>query len=392
MENGGLRKRALAAIDKEVKWIPSWGRDRIYNMVRDRPDWCLSRQRAWGVPIPAISCVGCGESFLDSGLIDNLVKIFEKQGADVWFSKGLKEFLPESVRCPKCGKSEFLKEEDILDVWFDSGVSFATVVEKRDNLGYPADLYLEGSDQHRGWFQSSLLTSIGTRTLAPYKAVLTHGFVVDASGRKMSKSLGNVMAPQEVIKKYGAEVLRLWVAAEDYREDIRISEEILLRLSEAYRRIRNTFRFILGNLYDFDPAKDMVEYDKLTELDRLTLHRLETLRRKVTGAYEAFEFHAIYHSVHNFCSVDLSAFYLDIVKDRLYTEKADSLERRSSQTVMYHVLDHLLRLLSPVLVFTTDEAWGFLPGKKKKASTLARFLRKITLGSTRGLKKMGEAP
>ena len=373
MEKKDLRKRALKAIDEDVKWIPSWGRDRIYNMVESRPDWCLSRQRAWGVPIPAISCVACGESFLDNGLIENLVKIFEKEGADVWFSKDLKEFLPEDVRCPKCGKKEFLKEEDILDVWFDSGVSFATVVEKRDNLNYPADLYLEGSDQHRGWFQSSLLSSVGARGTAPYKAVLTHGFVVDAGGRKMSKSLGNVVAPQEVIKKYGAEVLRLWVAAEDYREDIRISEEILLRLSESYRRIRNTFRFILGNLYDFDPAKNMVEYAKLSEIDRLTLHRLETLKRKVTGAYEAFEFHAIYHSVHNFCSVDLSAFYLDIVKDRLYTEKADSIERRSSQTVMYQVLDHLLRLLSPVLVFTTDEAWGFLPGKIEESVHLSAF-------------------
>ncbi|MFZ3073367.1 MAG: isoleucine--tRNA ligase [Thermodesulfobacteriota bacterium] len=373
MEKSDLRKRALKAIDEDVRWIPSWGRDRIYNMVEGRPDWCLSRQRAWGVPIPAISCVGCGESFLDSALIDNLVKIFEREGADVWFSKDLSEFLPNGVRCPKCGKSEFLKEEDILDVWFDSGVSFANVVEKRDNLGYPADLYLEGSDQHRGWFQSSLLTSVGTRTRAPYKAVLTHGFVVDAGGRKMSKSLGNVVAPQEVIKKYGAEVLRLWVAAEDYREDIRISEEILLRLSEAYRKIRNTFRFILGNLYDFDPAKDMVEYANLGEIDRLTLHRLEILKRKVTGAYDSFEFHAIYHSVHNFCSLDLSAFYLDIVKDSLYTEKAASLERRSSQTVMYHVLDHLLRLLSPVLVFTTDEAWGSMPGKKEESVHLAAF-------------------
>ncbi len=370
MDKGALRRLCLEAIDK-VQWIPSWGRDRIYNMILNRPDWCLSRQRAWGVPIPALRCRGCSKSFLDEKLITHLVGAFEKEGADIWFEREVNELVPEGLKCPGCGAGEFEKEEDILDVWFDSGVSFAAVLEKMDNLKSPADLYLEGSDQHRGWFQSALLTSEGTRQTAPYEAVLTHGFVVDGEGRKMSKSLGNVIAPQEVIERYGAEILRLWVAGEDYREDIRISEEILKRLSEAYRRIRNTFRFILGNLYDFDPEKDTVAYDSMTELDRLTLNRLAKLTSRVLRAYDRFEFHTIYHSVHNFCTVDLSSFYLDIIKDRLYTSKADSEGRRAAQTTMYHVLDHLVRLLAPVLVFTTDEAWRFMPGRKTKSVHLS---------------------
>ncbi len=370
MEAGDLRKKALEAIDKKVEWIPAWGKDRIYNMVLNRPDWCLSRQRVWGVPIPALHCKACGASFLDKGLIDRLVEEFAKDGADVWFEKGVDD-LAKSVKCPKCESQDLAKEEDILDVWFDSGVSFAAVLEKRENLKFPAELYLEGSDQHRGWFHSSLLASEGTRATPPYKAVLTHGFVVDGEGRKMSKSLGNVIAPQEVIGKYGAEVLRLWVAGEDYREDIRISEEILKRLSEAYRRIRNTFRFILGNLYDFDPQKDAVEYNDLEELDRLTLHRLMKLTGRILNAYSTFEFHAIYHSVHNFCTVDLSAFYLDILKDRLYTYRAGSTGRRAAQTTIYHVIDHLVRLLAPILVFTSEEAWSFMPGKKAESVHLS---------------------
>ncbi|MBI5587636.1 MAG: isoleucine--tRNA ligase [Deltaproteobacteria bacterium] len=371
MESGDLRKKALEAIDKKVEWIPSWGRDRIYNMILNRPDWCLSRQRVWGVPIPALKCKGCLNSFLDNTLIEGLAASFEKEGADIWFEKPLSELVPKGVKCPRCGSEEFDKEEDILDVWFDSGVSFAAVLEKRPNLKFPADLYLEGSDQHRGWFHSSLLACEATRSTAPYGAVLTHGFVVDGSGRKMSKSIGNVIAPQEVINRYGAEVLRLWVAGEDYREDIRISEEILKRLSEAYRRIRNTFRYILGNLYDFDPAKETVAYKDLDELDRLTLHRLNRLTERVTAAYKTFDFHVIYHSVHNFCTVDLSAFYLDILKDRLYTCGAGSRERRAAQTTIYNILDCLVRLTAPVLVFTSDEAWSFMPGKKEQSVHLA---------------------
>ncbi|MBI5453975.1 MAG: isoleucine--tRNA ligase [Deltaproteobacteria bacterium] len=371
MEAGDLRKKALEAIDKQVEWIPSWGRDRIYNMIVNRPDWCLSRQRAWGVPIPALRCKSCLNSFLDVKVTEKLADDFEKDGADVWFERELKDLLPEGVKCPKCGATDFEREEDILDVWFDSGVSFAAVLEKRNNLKFPADLYLEGSDQHRGWFHSSLLASVGTRSTPPYKAVLTHGFVVDGEGRKMSKSLGNVIAPQEVINKYGAEVLRLWVAGEDYREDIRISEEILKRLSEAYRRIRNTFRYILGNLYDFDPDKDLMPFNELEELDRLTLHKLSRLTERVLEAYRTFEFHVIYHAVHNFCTVDLSAFYLDVIKDRLYTYRADSKGRRAAQTAIYHVLDHLVRLTAPVLVFTSEEAWSFMPGKKAESVHLS---------------------
>ncbi len=372
MDSSDLRGRALEAID-EVNWIPSWGKDRIYSMVQNRPDWCLSRQRAWGVPIPALYCKGCSNSFLDGRLIEKLAGVVEKEGADVWFSVDLAELLPEGTRCPSCNGTEFEKEEDILDVWFDSGVSFSAVVEKRENLKSPADLYLEGSDQHRGWFQSSLLASVATRKRPPYRSVLTHGFVVDGEGRKMSKSLKNVIAPDEVIRKYGAEVLRLWVAGEDYREDIRISKEILTRLSEAYRRIRNTFRFILGNLYDFDPERDSVAYGELTELDRLTLHRLAGLTDRILKAYESFEFHTIYHAAHNFCAVDLSSFYLDILKDRLYTSGENSPRRRAAQTTIHIVLDHLLRLLAPVLVFTTDEAWQHLPKKPAESVHLTGF-------------------
>ena len=390
MEAGGLRDKALKAIENDVKWIPSWGRERIYNMILNRPDWCLSRQRAWGVPIPALRCSGCGESFLDERLIDSLVTAFEKEGADVWFEKDLKDLLPEGVRCPKCASDSFEKEDDILDVWFDSGVSFAAVVEKRENLQFPADLYLEGSDQHRGWFHSSLLACEGTRSVAPYKAVLTHGFVVDSQGRKMSKSIGNVIAPQEVINKYGAEVLRLWVSGEDYREDIRISEEILKRLSEAYRRIRNTFRYILGNLHDFDPSKDIVNHSDLEEIDRLALHRLEKLTQRVLTAYDTFEFHAIYHSVHNFCNVDLSAFYLDVLKDRLYTCKADSRERRAAQTAIYHILDRLVRLMAPILSFTSEEAWSFMPGRKEASVHLSQMPKPEPSWIDDGLEKKWE--
>jgi len=367
-----LRGKALSAID-EVTWVPAWGEKRIRSMVESRPDWCLSRQRAWGVPIPALSCKNCSTSFLDQGLMEKLSADFEKEGADIWFEKELSELLPEGTKCPECGGTDFEKEDDILDVWFDSGVSFAAVVEKRDGLTFPADLYLEGSDQHRGWFQSALLTSVATRKAPPYKAVLTHGFVVDGKGKKMSKSTGNVVAPKKIIDKYGVEVLRLWVSSEDYRDDLRISDEIIKRQSEAYRRIRNTFRFILGNISDFDPVAQSVDYKDLTDLDRLTLHRLTKLTDKVKKAYKDYEFHTIYHSVHNFCNVELSSFYLDILKDRLYTSGTDSLLRRSAQTVIYNVLDHLLRLMAPILVFTTDEAWKLMPATLVESVHLAEL-------------------
>ncbi len=360
MDKTGLRQKALSEIDR-VQWVPRWGRERIYNMVRDRPDWCISRQRAWGVPITAARCADCGATYLDPRLSYRAAEVFEGEGADAWFERPLEDFLPEGAACPSCGSTRLEKEEDILDVWFDSGVSFAAVCEKRPELDSPADLYLEGSDQHRGWFHSSLLAAVGTRGHAPYRAVLTHGFVVDGQGRKMSKSQGNVVSPDEVIRRYGAEILRLWVAAEDYRDDIRISEEILKRLVEAYRRIRNTCRFLLGNLSDFDPRADAVDRSELWEIDRYCLDRLNRLVERCRRAYEEYEFHVIFHRIHNFCAVDLSAFYLDILKDRLYTFPARSRGRRAAQTVLYEVLHKLCRLMAPVLAFTADEVWQHLP-------------------------------
>jgi isoleucyl-tRNA synthetase len=354
-----------------VTWVPGWGKDRFLSMVQDRPDWCISRQRAWGVPIVAFTCRDCGQLLLDKAIVDHVADIVEKEGADVWFTRTPAELLPAGTSCRKCGKQDFEKEMDILDVWFDSGVSQAAVLKQRPELSWPADLYLEGSDQHRGWFQSSLLASVGTTGRAPYRAVLTHGFTVDGSGKKMSKSAGNVVAPQEVIDKYGAEVLRLWVSAADYRDDIRISPEILAHLAEAYRRIRNTCRYLLGNLADYDPAGDRVQDGQLLEIDRWALHRLQKLVQRVTRAYDDFEFHIVFHSIHNFCAVDMSAFYLDILKDRLYTARAASRERRSGQTAMYDILSALVRLMAPVLSFTADEVWNYL---RKTAPSPSVFL------------------
>lgn len=374
MEKNGLRKKALESINK-VQWIPKWGKDRIYGMVEDRPDWCISRQRAWGVPITILYCKSCDYVLAKKEIIDYMSDQFEKEGSDIWFAREAKELLPPGTKCPECGGSDFEKETDILDVWFDSGVSHVAVLENRDYLRSPADMYLEGSDQHRGWFHSSLLTSVNNRGRAPYTAVLTHGFVVDGQGKKMSKSFGNVIAPDEIIKRYGAEILRLWVAAEDYRDDIRISEEILKRISEAYRRIRNTCRYILGNLYDFDPSRDTVEYQDLSEIDRLSLHRLQKLITKIRDAYDSFSFHTIYHSLHNFCVVDMSAFYLDVLKDRLYISMQDSRERRSAQTAMYEILNSMVRLMTPILSFTAEEVWKYLPfdGHKADSVHLAQF-------------------
>ncbi len=361
MESNHLREKALASIENEVAWLPSWGKERIYGMIANRPDWCISRQRAWGVPITVFYCQGCEEILASPEVLEHVVSRFASEGADIWFSEEARQLLPPQTTCSKCGSSDFSKEMDILDVWFDSGVSYAAVLEPREDLHSPADLYLEGSDQHRGWFHSSLLAAVGTRGHAPYHTVLTHGFVVDGAGRKMSKSLGNVIAPGEVIEKYGAEILRLWVAAEDYRDDIRISEEILQRLSEAYRRIRNTCRFLLGNLSDFDPKRDRINLSSMESLDRWALHRLQQLVRKVAKAYERFEFHKIYHALHNFCVVDLSSFYLDVLKDRLYVSAPTSAKRRSAQTALFEIATTLVRIMAPILAFTSEEVWENVP-------------------------------
>jgi len=369
MDKTGLRKNALKEIDK-VTWIPYWGKERIYGMIENRPDWCVSRQRAWGVPIAIFYCQKCGTLYLNKNIVSHIYRLFEENGADIWFEKKVEELLPEDAVCETCGNKTFAKEDDILDVWFDSGVSHAAVLEQRSNLRWPADLYLEGSDQHRGWFHSSLLTAVGTRGSAPYKSVLTHGFVVDAEGKKMSKSLGNVVAPEEVIKRHGAEILRLWVSASDYRDDIRISENILKQLSDAYRRIRNTCRFLLGNLYDFSPERDCISYDMLFELDRFALHRLQELIQRTRRAYDTYEFHIIYHALYNYCIVDLSAFYLDILKDRLYTSPSKSTDRRSAQTVIYTILDALARLMAPILAFTAEEIWHFMPSQTQNSKSV----------------------
>ncbi len=359
MENTGIRDKALDCI-RQVHWTPAWGMQRIYSMVEGRPDWCLSRQRTWGVPITVISCVSCGEIVKSETLIKKIDELFLQEGADAWFKHEISDFLEEGTVCSGCGGMEFKKEEDILDVWFDSGVSYAAVSERRSELRSPADLYLEGSDQHRGWFHTSLLASVGTRGQAPYKGVLTHGYVVDGQGKKMSKSIGNVVAPGEVIEKYGAEILRLWVASEDYRDDVKVSDEILRQISDSYRKIRNTIRYMLGNLSDFDPQKDGIDFLDLPELDRWALSRFEELRKKVVAAYERYEFHSIYHNLNYFCGMTMSAFYLDILKDRLYTSGKTSNSRRSAQTALFTILDGMIRLMSPILSFTAAETWEHL--------------------------------
>ncbi|MFT4300830.1 MAG: isoleucine--tRNA ligase [Desulfovibrio sp.] len=362
MEKNDLRGRALKAIDDEVRWIPAWGRERIHNMVEFRPDWCISRQRQWGVPIMALLCEDCGEAWNDPAWMHEMAARFANHptGCDYWYEAELKDIVPEGLACPHCGGNHWKRETDILDVWFDSGTSFAAVLEKRPELGFPADLYLEGSDQHRGWFHSSLLVSEGTRNCAPYRSVLTHGYVVDGDGRKMSKSIGNVIAPQELIEKFGAEIVRLWVSSVEYREDIRISDEILGRLVDAYRRIRNTCRFILGNLNDIS-AQDLLPLDKLEPLDRFALDVAGRVHERVQQAYMDFDFHKVYHTLHNYCVTDLSSVYLDILKDRLYASAPASEERRSAQTALWHILCLLLRDMAPVLSFTAEEIFSHLP-------------------------------
>ncbi len=360
-----FKEQAEKEIDK-VHWIPAWGHDRIASMVRERKDWCISRQRLWGVPLPIFYCKDCGAPLISREVFQAVAKLFGREGSDAWFLHSAEEILPAGTKCPRCGGTEFRKERDVMDVWFDSGCSHAAVLTQRPDLHWPADLYLEGNDQHRGWFQSSLLTSVAWKGKAPYKAVLTHGMVIDLEGRKMSKSLGNGIAPSEIVGRYGADVLRLWVASSDYQSDVRISNEILRQLSEAYRKIRNTARFMLGNLFDFHPDTDGVGEEDLEPIDRWALFRFDRLVKQAREGYEAFQFHQVYQIIHNFCVVDLSNFYLDVLKDRLYVEKSDSVTRRAAQTAMFRILDGMTRLLAPILAFTSDEIWKKMPHRSSE--------------------------
>jgi isoleucyl-tRNA synthetase len=374
LDADGLRQRAVEAISGDVRWIPAWGEERIRSMVAHRPEWVISRQRVWGVPIVAFYCTGCEELLLSEPVIEHVAAIFrDGQGADEWYAREAADLLPPGTRCARCGGTGFRKETDILDVWFDSGCSHAAVLETRPELRWPAEMYIEGTDQHRGWFQSSLLEAMGTRGAPPYRSVITHGFFVDAEGRKMSKSLGNYIPLEELLPKYGAEILRLWVSAEDYTQDIRLSLEILDRLGDAYRRIRNTLRFLLGNLADFDPVRHRQPYARLDEVDRFILDRLARLITRVIRAYEEYQFHTVFHSVHNFCAVDLSALYLDVIKDRLYTSAAGDLHRRAAQTTCFEIFSALVRLMAPILSFTSEEAWRHLPGPRADSVHLEQF-------------------
>jgi len=367
----GFKRQTLDAI-QQVEWIPGWGQERIAAMVADRSDWCISRQRIWGVPIPIFYCADCGKELITPKTVAAVAEIFRKEGADAWYQRPAEDFL-SGTACPHCKGTHFTKETDIMDVWFDSGSSHAAVCEERPYLRWPADLYLEGADQYRGWFQSSLLTSVACKGLAPYKSVLAHGWVVDGEGRKMSKSLGNGILPPEIVEKYGADILRLWVASSDYQSDIRISNDILKQLTELYRKIRNTARFILGNLNDFDPDQDLLPREQLEPIDRFALYKLDQLINRVNEAYEAFEFHTVTHAIHNFCVVDISNFYLDVLKDRLYIEKADSVTRRAAQTTLYRILDAITLMLAPILAFTADEIWQFMPHDAGRDATHAVF-------------------
>src|SRR4051812_46083772 len=368
-----LREAAIDAVDNKVRWIPAWGHDRMYNMVAHRPDWCISRQRVWGVPIPAVDCTKCGEAITSPALVEKTAAVFDQYGADAWYERPTEEFIPAGLACPKCGGTTFEREMNILDVWFDSGSSHEAVLSAWPELTWPADIYLEGSDQHRGWFQSSLLVGLGTRGRPPYRQVVTNGFVVDDKGKKMSKSLGNSMEPGDIIKQSGADILRLWVAMSDYTQDIRISNEILARATEAYRKLRNTLRYLLANLYDFDPAKDTVALAKLEEVDRYILARYGEIATKVLRDYEEFEYGPISQALTQFATVDLSAFYNDISKDRLYTLAPRSHERRSAQTALYLIADGLTRLLAPILSFTADELWRYIPGGREESVHIALF-------------------
>ncbi len=359
MERNGLRERALDAI-RRVKWMPAWGEDRIYNMIATRPDWCISRQRIWGVPITVLSCNQCGEMVTEKKTLDHIVDQFVTGSADVWYEKSPAELLPAGYTCKKCGAADFAKEKDILDVWFDSGSSHLAVLNEKWDLTWPSQMYLEGGDQYRGWFHSSLLVGVGLKGDAPYQECLTNGWTLDKDGRAMSKSLGNVIEPEKIIKQYGAEVLRLWVASVEYWEDVRLSDEILSRLAEAYRKMRNTFRYALGNLHDFDPDTDALPSSELLEIDQWILVRAEQLVAKCRGHYDEYAFYRAYQALYHFATVDLSSIYFDVLKDRLYTSAPRSKARRSAQTALYRITHALLRLMAPVLSFTTDEAWAHL--------------------------------
>ncbi|HLF07118.1 MAG TPA: isoleucine--tRNA ligase, partial [Thermoplasmata archaeon] len=359
LDHRDLRGRALAEIRK-TQWNPEWGMERIANMIATRPDWCISRQRVWGVPIIVFYCESCHTPFTQRAALSQVVEMFAKETADVWYTKTAAELLPSGTKCGQCGAAEFRQERDILDVWFDSGSSHLAVLGKENGPPWPADLYVEGNDQYRGWFHSSLLIAVGLRDHAPYRQVATHGWVLDEHGHAMSKSLGNVIEPQTILNSHGAEILRLWVASMDFRDDVRISKEMLTRLSDSYRKIRNTFRYCLANLYDFDPAKDQVPAARMMEVDQWALARAGALAELCRSSYQKFEFHKVYHAIYNFCTVELSAFYFDILKDRLYTAAPNSRSRRSAQTALYRIADALVRLVSPILCFTTEEVWGHL--------------------------------
>jgi isoleucyl-tRNA synthetase len=371
----GLRKRALNAIDEQIKFIPDWGKARLQSMVENTPDWCLSRQRIWGVPIPVFYCDKCEEPLATPKLFNRIADLMEstKKGMDAYHELTVEELVGEHGTCAKCNNKTFTKSKDILDVWFDSGICHTAVQSKREGLEFQADIYLEGSDQHRGWFQTSLMSSMAAYKKPPYKALITHGFILDAQGLKMSKSGGNSVDPEEVIKKYGSEILRLWVAYEDYGQDVSVGEELFNRVTDTYRRIRNTMRFLLGNLGDFDPAKDSVAIDKMTLLDQWALHEFNELTKKVNAGYENFDFYKVYHALNDFFTVTLSAMYLDILKDRLYTWKKAGVERRSSQTVFYLMLKDLLPMMAPILSFLAEETYSYLPGKKQESVFLENF-------------------
>jgi len=368
-----LRQAALDAIDRDVKWVPGWGHDRMYNMVAHRPDWCISRQRVWGVPIPAVDCTACGEAIITPALVEKAAGVFERYGADSWYERPTEDFVPGGLACPKCGGTQFEREMNILDVWFDSGSSHEAVLSQWPELTWPADIYLEGSDQHRGWFQSSLMVGLGTRGRPPFKQIVTNGFLIDVEGQKMSKSRGNSLEPQDVIRTSGADIIRLWVASSDYTEEIRLSNEILARVMEAYRKIRNTMRYLVANLYDFDPAVDRVAPARLEEVDRYILARYADVARRILRAYEEYDYSRIFQALNAFATVDLSAFYNDVSKDRLYTFAARSPERRSAQTAMFIVADGLTRLMAPLLSFTADELWRYLPAAREESVHIALF-------------------